>query len=181
MTGAFAPHNSVSVFSRRPASITAAALLGWAYALALVVYAVRVGLQAGDSVAWGSPVAQPPVALAAVTGLAVGAALLALGSLALWQRKTGMLLVFALWVVGVGATCLAYSAAVHGSTAAVVVRLLAAAATAVPIVLLLRRRALAWLPPIPLHDAVLVIVFGPIVGLALIAARQREMVRLGIA
>ncbi|MDO7882538.1 hypothetical protein [Antiquaquibacter soli] len=171
----------MSQFRRRPASVTTALALAASYAVALSAYAVALALIAEQSLELTTAERRAPVALATVTVLLTAAALVALGALATWRRKTDMLLVFALWLVALGAIGVAVSAVVADAPGLAAISVAAAAAAAAPIVLLLRRSARAWLPPIPLHDAVLVIVFGPVIGFALIAARHREDARLGLA
>ncbi|MGX5679873.1 hypothetical protein [Schumannella luteola] len=167
--------------SRRPASVSIAALAAWVLAGALAVGAVVIAATDSQPLEVAATGGRPPLALAAVTLLCTAAALVTLGALAAWQRKTDLLLVFALWLVLLGAIGLSTIAAAIGDPVTGGLGLATGAASALPIVLLLRRSARAWLPPIPLHDAVIVLLFGPVVGLALIAARHRDDARLGLA
>lgn len=181
MTRGFAPLSSVSESLRRPASVIAAVAVSAAYAVALIAFAVATAVGFEQSTELARATQRGPFALAAVTVLCIGGALIGLGALATWLRKTDMLLLFALWLVAVGAAVLPTQPTGHGSPLTVLVRVAVIAAATVPVVLLLRRSARGWLPPIPLHDAVLVIVFGPFLGVALVSTRQRQDARMGLA
>lgn len=169
-----------STTTPRPVPVIAAALIAWAIAASLVASAVISVATFEHRAGIGSVEARPEASymLAVVTVLSISAILLALGALATWLRKTDMLLVFALWMIIAGALILGATEA--GGPARLGLYLLAAAAAAAPIALLLLPDARAWLPAIPLHPVVLILLFGPLVGGMLIVVRHRENERFGV-
>lgn len=171
---------SSSPITTRPVPVIAATFIAWAFAAALGATAIVVVASFEQQVELGSASGpQATYMLGVVTVLVVSAILLGLGALATWLRETDMILVFTLWSIAVGVVCLAAIGEPSGPARLALYALVAAAAAA-PVVLLLLPEARGWLPAIPLHPVVLVLLFGPLVGPALIAVRRRENERFGV-